>query len=78
MCQVKIDIVKELSKQATVEVPSNKNIIINLNGHKFTNVVNEPVLVNYGKTVLIDEGEDGILESENNILATGSFAITAL
>ena len=63
--QIKIDIVSDLAKDQVIEVNNQKNIILDLNGHSFTNTINDNVLVNYGKLVLMDSGDTGIITTHN-------------
>ena len=64
--QIKIDIVNDLTKSLLIEVSDQKNIIIDLNGHTFTNTISEPLIENHGKLVIQDSGEGGYLISHNN------------
>ena len=57
--QIKIVIMKNIVKTETIEIPSNKNIIIDLNGFSFNSSSGSYVLNNEGRTVLMDSAGFG-------------------
>ena len=67
--QIKIDIVTNLAKEATVEVNDSKNIIIDMNGFNFTNNVQDYVIKNAGKLELRDSA------GRSNITSTTYWSI---
>ena len=64
--QIEIDIIVNLEKEEEVVIPKDKNIILDLNGLTFTNVINAPVITNYGKTVFKSSVDGGTIVGHNN------------
>ncbi|MBR6072814.1 MAG: hypothetical protein IKP76_00650, partial [Bacilli bacterium] len=77
--QIKIDIVKDIEKDHTIEISDQKNIILNTNGFNVTTTINESVITNYGKLVLMNSlntgkitrsGEGYIVDNKYNATLT--------
>ena len=63
--QIKIDVMKDLTKSLSVDVGTDKNIKLNLNGFTITNTLNAAVIENRGKLEIVDEVSGGSVTSPN-------------
>lgn len=72
--EIEIDIVKDLSKNATVTMDNTKNIILDLNGHTFTTSASTPTIENSGKLQIIDSSYVPASGGNAEVLGTGSIS----
>ena len=76
--QIKIYVLKDIVKDFTLEIPSDKNIIIDFNGFSYSGTVNGDLIHNYGRTVLMNSYDmgsvtctpDGFIVNEMNASLT--------
>jgi len=69
--QVEIVVVKDISKPSSIKVSGDKNIVLDLAGHKLTTTSSDYVLKNYGKLEVIDS-----TANDSNLHGAGSIGST--
>ena len=65
--QIEIDVVKDLTKDHTIEIDNTKNILLDMNSYKLVNSVKQPLITNSGKLELRDSTGETVFFKEYNV-----------
>ena len=78
--ETQIDIISDISEISTYTIPTDRNVKLNLNGHKIDNYTSGSLIINDGILSLIDssENESSLIESYSNELITNNGTLNIL